>query len=318
MRITSLLFVTLFSAFLAHAQYNEVGLQIGLSNYVGELSEYKLRPEGFKPFIGISAKRNFTKYLSVKAAITKAELMGDDAFAKFQENRERNLHFRTNVLELAVTGELNISPYNIRANQTGVPYVFAGLAIAHFNPQAQMRGSWYDLQPLKTEGKKYSRTTMAIPFGIGMKFNISYKLNFSLELGARKTFTDYLDDVSTQYIDVVQARQTQPMVAALAYRTPEITGTFYENPVGQDRGNPANKDWYFMAGITVSVNLTDKYGLDFDKKYEIFKEHLIKPEKEKIDKNVSKRKKSARYQQKKRGVLEKKQKLKPIVKKRSN
>ncbi len=318
MRSTSLLFVIFLLSFSLQAQYNEVGMHLGLSNYIGDLSENKMNPESFKSLIGIHARRNFTKYFSAKVALTKAEITGNDAYAKLQENRDRNLNFRSDVLELAVIGEVNFSPYNIRANQTGVPYFFTGIAFTHFNPQAQMRGTWYDLQPLQTEGKNYSRNTLAIPFGLGMKFNISYKLNFGFEFGARKTFTDYLDDVSTQYLDVVELRQTDPMVAALAYRTPELTGSFNENPVGTDRGNPENKDWYFFGAITVSVNLTDKYGLDFDQKYEIFKEHLKKPEKVKEDKNLNKRKKDTRYKQKKKGVFRKKKQLGPIVKKRSN
>ncbi len=318
MRSTGLLFTAFILSFSLYAQYNEAGLQVGLSNYVGDLSENKMNAATFKPLIGIFARRNFTKYLSVKASLTKAEVTGSDVYAKQQEIRNRNLSFRSDVVELAVTGEINFSPYNIRAKETGVPYFFAGIALAHFNPQAQMRGAWYDLQPLRTEGKKYSRNTMAIPFGLGMKFNISYKLNFGFEFGARKTFTDYLDDVSTQYLDVVALRQTAPMVAALSYRTPELTGSFNENPVGTYRGNPANKDWYFFGAVTVSVNLTDKYGLDFDEKYEIFKEHLQKPEKIKKDKTLTKRQKSARYQQKKKRMFQKKKQLGPIVKKRSN
>ena len=101
-----------------------------------------------------------------------------------------------------------------------------------------MRGSWYDLQPLKTEGNKYNRFILAVPFGLGVKFNISYKVNFGFEIGARKTFTDYLDDVSSQYIDVIEVRKSAPTVAALAYRTPEITGTFGRKSSGDSKGQP--------------------------------------------------------------------------------
>lgn len=316
MRITSLLFIVFMPLVSIFGQYAEVGLQLGLSNYAGELSEQKLRGEAFGSLIGAYGKYNFTKYLSAKASLLRGEITGDDKFAKSQAIKERNLNFRTEIIELAVTGELNFSPYNIRANQTGIPYLFTGIALTHFNPQAQMRGSWYDLQPLKTEGKKYSRYTVAIPFGLGMKFNISYKLNFGFEIGARKTFTDYLDDVSTYYPDVEELRKTSPTVAALTYRTPEITGSFSENPVGIERGNPYNKDWYFFGAITVSVNLTDKYGLDFDKKYEIFKDHLKKPKKVNADKKpveVKQNKENKRTTPRKR-LFKKKSFLEPVVK----
>ncbi len=320
MRKASLLFIYILSITSLIAQYSEVGLQIGLSNYAGELSEHRLRSDGYGTLIGVLGRHNFTKYLSAKGSLTKGTVSGSDEFAKSVIARERNLNFRTDILELALTGEVNFSPYNIRAKQTGVPYFFTGVALTYFNPQAQMRGSWYDLQPLKTEGNKYSRYTVAVPFGLGMKFNVSYKLNFGFEFGARKTFTDYLDDVSTQYIDVVELKQSAPTVAALAYRTPELTGTFDVNPVGTERGDPTNKDWYFFGAVTITVNMTDKYGLDFDKKYEIFKEHLKKPEKEKQlkEKRVKKNqlKKLKKDKNKKRKVFRKKSFMLPHVKKR--
>jgi hypothetical protein len=43
---------------------------------------------------------------------------------------------------------------------------------------------------------------VAIPFGIGAKMNVSKKVGIGLEWGPRKTFTDYLDDVSGTYPDV--------------------------------------------------------------------------------------------------------------------
>jgi hypothetical protein len=315
MKRLSLFLSAILSSIYIQAQYYEVGAYVGTSNYVGDLSEQRFSPEGFGGMLGVLGRYNFTKYLSAKASLTKGTVAGDDAHAKAQVHKDRNLSFRSDILELAATGELNLSAYNIRANKTGVPYLFAGLALMHFNPQAQMRGTWYDLQPLQTEGKQYSRLAVAVPFGVGMKFNLSYKLNFGFEIGARKTFTDYLDDVSTHYPDVINLRRTDPTTASLSYRTPEITGEFGENPMGSERGDPSTKDWYFFGGITFTVNLTDKYGLDFDPQYEVFKEHLEKPEKD--NPSVSKRKKKAKFQKKFR-LKKQRNELQPQVKKRSH
>lgn len=319
MRTTVLIFIFIINVCPLFGQYSEVGIQFGLSNYVGELSENKMKGEGYGTLIGVFGRYNFTKHLSAKVSLSKGTLSGDDRYAKSVSIKERNLNFRSDILEFAFVGEYNLAPYNIRSKETGVPYLFAGIGVVHFNPQAQMRGSWYDLQPMKTEGVPYSRYTVAVPFGIGMKFNISYKVNFGFEFGARKTFTDYLDDVSGKYIDVIEMRKHHPVVAALAYRTPELTGSFGENPLGTERGNPENQDWYFFGGITVSINLTDKYGLDFDKKYEMFKEHLKKPEKINEDKLKLKQSPDSK-QEKKKGknkfrLFKKKQKMKPFVKK---
>ncbi len=310
----------LLMAFSLQAQYYEAGIYTGVANYTGELSEFKFSSKGYGLMIGIFGRYNATKYLSVKGSLTKGSIKGSDEFSKSETIRMRNLSFRSDVLELGLTGEVNFSPYNIRANQTGVPYFFAGFALAHFNPQAEMRGAWYDLQPQKTEGKKYSRYSMAVPFGLGMKFNLSYKINFGLEIGARKTFSDYFDDVSSEYADVLHMRQSSPTAASLAYRTPEVTGQFGENPVGTQRGDPTNKDWYFFGGLTVSVNLTDKYGLDFDKKFETFKEHLKKPKMERKEKRLERKqnKLNKSKDKSKFRLFKKKNMLEPQAKKRTH
>jgi hypothetical protein len=268
------------------AQYAEVGASLGFSNYVGELSENRMVMEEFNPLMGIYGKFNATPFLSLKATLAKGTISGSDRNARSASIRYRNLNFRSELLEFSITSEVNLSPFNIRAQKTGVPYIFSGIALSHFNPEAQMNGAWYELQPLRTEGNSYRKTSLAIPLGIGMKFNVSYKLNFGFEIGARKTFTDYLDDVSGEYPDILGLRITNPSSAVFAYRTPEITGTFGKNPVGTERGNPDNNDWYLFGGITLSVNLTDKYGLDFDPKYSMFKDHLKKKDK-KVRKNMS-------------------------------
>jgi hypothetical protein len=265
----SLLSVFPFTAL--KSQYFEAGATTGIAAYSGELSDQKLSKNGIEPLIGVFGRYNLSPHWSIKAAFTKASISGHDAYSRHAESRQRNLNFRSDILEFAVCGELNLSDYNVRAHKTAIPYLFAGIGGYYFNPQAEMRGAWYDLQPLQTEGRFYRKLGLNIPMGIGLKFNLSEKMNFGLELGARKLFTDYLDDVSNVYPDVMALRSTNLTAAIFSYRTPEVTGEFGSNPLNSPRGNPQNEDWYFFAGITVSVNLTDKYGLDFDPRFELFK-----------------------------------------------
>ena len=337
-RLFTLFILSLLSSPLLRAQYLEAGVQIGGANYMGDLSSQRIVPEETNLMMGILARYNFSPTLSARAGLTRATISGKDQNSLSEATRLRNLHFRSQVYEFSAVGEYNLLPYNIRDQKTGVPYLFAGLALTRFNPEAQMHGQWYELQPRHTEGVDYKRTVVAIPFGIGMKFNFSYKANFGFELDARKTFTDYLDDVSNRYPDVFAMRAYAPLNAALSYRTPELTGEFTENPAGQMRGNPANKDWYFFAGINLTINLTDKYGIDFDPKYEPFKEHLNQPDPEKLKREL-KKKRSLKYQRKQklnakkqlekdRKTIERKlrralknrnknPKMKPVVKKRT-
>ncbi len=261
-----------------YGQYYETGISFGAANYYGEFTEGEgLAPSEFNPVIGMFGRYNINRYVSAKVGLTKATVTGTDANSNDPNIRARNLNFRTNIVELAGQVEINLTPFAIREQMRSAPYLFVGVGGFHFNPQAQMRGNWYDLQPLGTEGQtlgentKYSRYQMAIPFGIGFKMNLNNKVNFGFEFGARKTFTDYIDDVGGAYPDLEELRLENPIAAALSFRMPEVTGEYNDNPLGNTRGNAENQDWYFFASFSVSVNMTDKYGLDFDPKYDIFK-----------------------------------------------
>ncbi|MEY3050733.1 MAG: hypothetical protein RLY31_518 [Bacteroidota bacterium] len=258
------------------AQYFEVGASVGGSNYLGELSDQQWKISGTHGAFGVFGRYNANRFLSFRTGLVRAVVSGSDEHSRRTTNVERNLNFRSNLMELSLIGEINLSPYNVRAYKTAVPYLFAGVAGFHFHPQAQMRGAWYDLRPARTEGVLYRQFAFSVPFGFGLKFSLSEKVNLGLELGVRKTFTDRLDDVSESYPDVMAIRSTDPLAAALSYRTPELTGTFGENPYGLPRGDASNTDWYMMGALHVSVNLTDKFGLDFDPRYEPFKKKPVK------------------------------------------
>jgi len=278
---TSLAFVFMLPLFL-NAQYLEVGAMVGASGYKGDLSENRITFNEMGLTMGVFGRYHFNKFIVAKANITRYSVAGNDSNARKVELRERNLHFRSDVIEFGLTGEINLMGYNLRANQTGVPYLTTGVSFFKFNPQAQMEGRWYDLEPLQTEGTNYKTTGFAIPLGLGFRFNINYRLNFGFEAGYRFTFTDRLDDVSGLYPNVTELRSESIIGSQLSYRTPELTGEFGTDPFGTERGDASNNDRFFYLSLTLSVNLTDKYGLDFDEKYQEFKTPLKKSKEERI------------------------------------
>jgi hypothetical protein len=99
---------------------------------------------------------------------------------------------------------------------------------------------------------------MSVPLGLGAKYAINDKWNLAAEIGFRKTFTDYLDDVSTTWVDLDQlASANGELAAELSWRGDEINAD--ATPPGPEigRGDETNNDWYFISGITISYNLTD-------------------------------------------------------------
>jgi len=128
-----------------------------------------------------------------------------------------------------------------------------------YNPRTDYEGDWYDLQPLGTEGQgttgypdrtPYSLTQLAIPFGVGFKFSLSKNASLGIEYGIRKTFTDYLDDVSTTYADTSGLKAENTRIAMLLS---DRSGRYY--PEGYNRGDENNKDWYTFLGVTLTFKI---------------------------------------------------------------
>ena len=133
----------------------------------------------------------------------------------------------------------------------------------YFNPRGKYEGDWYSLRPLSTEGqglietrKEYSLVQLVIPFGVGFKYAINKDLSVGIEYGIRKTFTDYIDDVSKTYFDPVYlGGEKGPMAPLLANPTNYSLPLELGNPLkvtapGQQRGDPTDLDSYMLAVIS--------------------------------------------------------------------
>ena len=234
----------------------------GVSYYMGDLNPEtpfkKVLPAG-----GAFYRYNFNERLSARGTFTVGYLMGDDSDSKVQSQLDRNLQFESWLFEFSITGEFNFFKY-APGDMTHfiTPFLFGGVSIFNFNPRAEASdGNMYELQPLGTEGqgtvaypdrKKYALTTAAIPFGLGLKLNISKTFSVGLEWGMRYTFTDYLDDVSGAYADPKVIRSER---GDIAHELSNQSNLLDETLEGRQRGNSKTNDWYSFALITLSMNL---------------------------------------------------------------
>lgn len=249
----------IFSLGTAFAQKSEIGAFVGTSFYIGDLSHSTIFSEcGFAG--GVVYRYNFTPRWALKANIMFAKVHASDAISNGLY--ERNLSFKSPITELSVQAEVNfLKLYNQKGYNRFSPYVFAGVAVFSFNPQAELDGKTYDLQPFGTEGqglepgkKPYSLCSFAIPFGIGLKVNIGRYVSLGAEWGFRFTCTDYLDDVSGTYYDNDDLRfQRGDIIADLADRSPEIGGALHGN--GTQRGNFNTTDFYSFCGGTITFKI---------------------------------------------------------------
>ena len=252
--------------FTANAQYKEnteVGFIGGASYYLGDLNTTHFNNS--LPFGGIVIRKNIDRRFSYKAELLYLNIAADDRDdATDTIAINRGLHFRSSVFELSGQIEFNFLPFEAgNALYTWTPFVYTGLSFFHFNPQAENKdGLWVNLQELGTEGqgstsfperKKYPLTQLAIPLGGGLKIAVNPSFNIILEYGVRKTFTDYLDDVSKTY-PLTNGGDISDITNA-TYEMSDPNGTHI---AGDQRGNPDKKDWYSFVGITLSFKLNNQ------------------------------------------------------------
>ncbi len=252
---------------ICHSQNLQLNFFGGAASYLGDLQGKRITFDQSHPAIGLGVSYDLSSKFIVRTGFTYGVISGDDKKNSTAKGIEfRNLRFRSAISELHAGIEYNFFELN---GKSLTPYVFAGIALYHFNPYTyDIAGNKVFLKPLSTEGqglaaypeiKNYSLTQFAIPFGGGIKIQISDNVQIGLELGLRKLFTDYLDDVSFNYIDqTILLNAKGPKAVELAYRGSEIAGDSGYPAAGAQRGNPSYKDWYYFSGIRIGKRLNDK------------------------------------------------------------
>ncbi|EMR03749.1 DUF6089 family protein [Cesiribacter andamanensis] len=254
------------NAFNRKKRYISIGGSINSLNYFGDLApKNRIASTDIsftRPGISFMAQYRMGPAFSMRGNFMWGRLRGDDDTSDFAPGTDestyrfqRNLHFRNDIKELSVLFVFDLKAHGrtFITRPELVPYVFFGGAVFHHNPKARVPntdyvhyvtspseiqvndpryaanpGEWISLKPLQTEGKSYSNFAFAIPVGAGVRYKLSRYLDLSFEMSYRQTFTDYLDDVSGDYINPEDFDQIHgdPRVANLArlmaYRSNEI------------------------------------------------------------------------------------------------
>lgn len=236
---------------------------------------------------GLFANVYPTEWLGFRIAINHGVLEGDDSRIQDKSSgaeqfrKDRNLKFQSSMLEAYVATE--IYPTVFIEQYEGLqgklrPYGVAGIGMVKFNPKGQYydasgNAQWVELQPLRLEGqgmkeyaqrKDYKLSSIEIPMGFGAKYYIRENMYVGMEVLHRKTFTDYMDDVSTTYIDpnlfarYLTAEQTA-MANQLHFRENFVPGGTQSRlpTLGEQRGDPTENDSFFSTIIRFGWRLND-------------------------------------------------------------
>ncbi|CAN5903685.1 hypothetical protein BH11BAC7_BH11BAC7_31620 [soil metagenome] len=292
-----LLALILILPLFANAQRNkhyrwEVGMDIGAANFLGDLGGANQIGTHFvkdlelsltRTALGAHVRYRSNRYLAYRANFMYGKINGNDALTAERYRHNRNLNFKSNIFEFSTVLEFYISKerpghvYNYKKVK-GLrhidiqTYAFVGIGGFYYNPKSIRAGQWYELRPLHTEGqgfkpgtKSYSKFSLSIPMGLGFKYALNRRWNIGLEYGLRLTMTDYIDDVSTVYVDpALLTANLDPQTAAAAI--------YFANPGGYDisaadnggidptwtdqqRGDSKHNDAYMFMCVTVNYKI---------------------------------------------------------------
>jgi hypothetical protein len=200
----------------AYAQRSELGFGIGIFNYTGDLvRNYNLKYS--KPAGTVFFRSNLSKVVSFRATIT-AGALGASEKPIDPAASMRDASFDIFLFEGTVGIEYHFLNWrDDKRPMRYTPYLFGGLGLFGI--------SGYDTKP-----EDYSNVQMAIPFGGGFKYILNPKWYAAFEIGIRKTFFDYLDNVS---------------------------GFNDQTQKNFQYGNPNDNDNYFFVGITFTRTFYD-------------------------------------------------------------
>ena len=273
---------------------------VGGRNQIGSDWFFDMDAASTRYVANVGFRYAISQYVFVKTGLSFGEVSGDDRYTQEPFRNNRNIHFRSPVVEWATQIEVSWmrestgSRYKIRRvrgrgkkGSRVFVYGFAGVALLYMNPMAKYDGKWHSLRKLNTEGQgfvpsrnQYSNWQFTIPFGVGMKYSIDKKSSIGLEYGLRKTFTDYMDDVSTSYVytkegerrgsipadvlaqwDDVSRALADPSLAPVPQGIDVFQGACSTCP-GQQRGDPTDLDSYMFLMITYQRKIrTTRKGL---------------------------------------------------------
>lgn len=266
----------------------ELNLTAGANNFLGDLGGKVGEGGVFKdytfntirPLVGISVTRHFNKWIGAEIGANFTHVVGIDSLITNEGGQERwrynrNLSFRSNIFEAYAGVIIYPTMFSIREQRIDVyelykwvPFIGGGIGMVHFNPQAKLDDTWIDLQPLRLEGQGFSEYPDRKPYklnstyiygNIGIKHYISNQFAATAGLCFRKTGTDYIDDISTTYIDpVLFDKYLSPENAAIARQLYARSKQPWKVRPGVEKANSKNNDSYMTFFISLNIRLNSQ------------------------------------------------------------
>ena len=208
----------------------EAGFVFGGAGYQGELTpSWHPELEEVKGAYGVMLRHHLTGVWALRLNLTYAELSGDDHNFSNEDFDFRNFRFNSRAAQAGLLVEWE--PWGNRRfpdtayfNGLISPYLFTGAGLAYMEATADFSRTRSDkLVPFieKDKQESFPQTRLAIPFGAGVKIDLSPVVAVGLEVSTTTAFTDFFDGISYA-------------------------------------GKPETNDWYSFAGATLSFRFVSK------------------------------------------------------------
>lgn len=266
----------MFLCLLAITSYSQdedrslsIGIYAGMINYQGDLNPHSFTFKNSNFATGILLRKPLNRWFTLRAGANFGRIEAADA-----RNRDylkpRNLSFFNSIEEVYGALEITILDFS---NSRFTPFAYGGFGIFHADPWTyDNSGVKTFLRPLSTEGqglaqypkqRPYGPVQPVFAFGGGARFAINDALNLSIGFHQRKTFFDYIDDVSSHFVDHdILLAAKGPKAIELSYRGDELPGGIQTYPNrGEQRGTPSEMDWYYFLGVTLEVKVNRVHDL---------------------------------------------------------
>ncbi len=260
-----LLIFYLFIGTFAFSQ-TELGLFLGTSVFHGDVGYNSLNFGNTdklfinsKAALGLNFRKNLNPRISVNLTLKTGQINSYDRDSEDLFIIQRNLDFQSNITELSSHFEFNFSPYRIGSKKLNkCVYIFTGISGFKFNPKGYYNGAWVELQPLGTEGQnsflypereQYKLFAIGVPIGVGYKLNLNSNLALNIAWSWTLTKTDYIDDVSLDYVNTNLLSEQAQNLAHKSYS---------EFIAGSQRGNSENMDKFGFFGISLVYKIPKK------------------------------------------------------------
>lgn len=173
----------------------EFGGNIGTSHSLTEIGGSKNDSRGFimdtqfeatSINIGAFGRYRFDYWLAAEVNFNYASISGADSLSPIGSSRyNRGFYFNNNIYELAAKA-IGYAP---RINHK-IPldiYAYLGVAGFYHNPSLSVP------DPSNYDFEEFSNYQIALPMGLGAYYIFEQQYKLGLEIGWRKTFTDYLN-----------------------------------------------------------------------------------------------------------------------------